>query len=79
MGQYLCNGEILLDAGDDLQRPAAVFTNPHIDQKDPFQSLRPAHGHMRRGCLRALPSLRWLSLRAPPRGHDLRAQPMVGG
>jgi hypothetical protein len=30
MGQYLSNGELILDARDDLHRSAAVLTHGHV-------------------------------------------------
>ena len=33
MGQYLSNGELILDASDDLHRSAAVLTHGHVDQE----------------------------------------------
>jgi hypothetical protein len=78
MCQNFSNGELILNARDDLHRSAAVFTNGHVDQKNPFQSLRPGHGDMARGgSLRALPARPFVFLSAPRRGHDLRAQPRV--
>ena len=73
MGQYLSNGDLILDARDDLHRSAAVFAHGDVDQKNSFQALRPRHGDMTWGCLNALPALLFLFLSAPRRGHDQRA------
>ncbi len=79
MRQYLSNGELILDARDDLHRATAVLAHGHVDEKNSFQSLRPRHGDMTRGGLNALLALPLLFLSAPCRGHDLRAQAMMGG
>jgi hypothetical protein len=79
MGQDFSNGELILDARDDLHRATAVLAHGDVDQENPLQSLRPRHGDMARCRLHALLALRFLFLSAPRRGHDLRAQAMMGG
>lgn len=74
MRQYLSNDELILDAHADLHRAATVLAHAHLDQKNPFQSLRPRHGDMAPGRLRALPALPFRFFERPaPRARSARA------
>jgi hypothetical protein len=79
MRQHLANGELILDARDDLHRSAAVLAHGDVDPKK-SRFNRCAHVMaMARGRLHALfaLALRLLSPSALRRGRDLRAQAMM--
>jgi hypothetical protein len=74
VGENLADGELILNARDDLDGSTAMLTDSHIDKKNPLQSLRPRHGDMARdGRLGAHPTLPFLCLRPAPRARSARA------
>ena len=76
MEENLTDGELVLNARNDLHWTAAVITDGNLNSEHALQSLRPGHRHVARNLVRVgtgCAALPFLLLTATLRRYDLRA------